>query len=97
MMFKVLIVDDEPITRQGLVMLIPWESYGFEVVGTAANGNEAIEKYSSLSPNLMIIDIRMPGMSGIELIARIRVSDSSVQFLILSGHAEFEYANIFGS
>lgn len=92
MMFRVLIVDDEPITRQGLVMLIPWGSYGFEVVGTAANGNEAIEKYSSLSPNLMIIDIRMPGMSGIELIERIRVSDSSVQFLILSGHAEFEYA-----
>lgn len=91
-MFKVMIVDDEPSTRQGLETFIPWENYGFEVVGTAENGIEAIEKYKSLTPNLMIVDMRMPGMSGIELIEKIREEDSSIQFIILSAHAEFEFA-----
>jgi two-component system, response regulator YesN len=91
-MLKVLIVDDEPTTRQGLETIIPWEDFGFKVVGTAENGTEAIEKYQSLTPNLMIVDMKMPGMSGIELIETIREVDSSIQFIVLSGHSEFEYA-----
>ncbi|MFB3169549.1 response regulator transcription factor [Neobacillus sp. 179-C4.2 HS] len=87
-----MIVDDEPTTRQGLETIIPWEDFGFEVVGTAENGIEAIEKYQSLTPNLMIVDMKMPRMSGIELIEKIREVDSSIQFIVLSGHAEFEYA-----
>lgn len=87
-----MIVDDEPTTREGLATLISWETYGFKVVNTAANGNEAIKKYDNASIDLIIVDIRMPGMSGIELIEKIRKKDSSIFFLILSGHADFEYA-----
>ncbi|HLR41662.1 MAG TPA: response regulator transcription factor [Pseudogracilibacillus sp.] len=91
-MFKVMIVDDEPMTRKGLETLIDWEFHGFEIVQTAASGGEALEKYSHVSPDLMIIDIRMPKMSGLELIERIREADQSIFFLILSGYAEFDYA-----
>ncbi|MBO0992218.1 response regulator transcription factor [Bacillus sp. SD088] len=91
-MFKVLIVDDEPTIREGLAALIPWEEYGFNQVETAGNGGEAIKKHEQLLPSLMIVDIKMPGMSGIELIEEIRKRDSFVHFIILSGYAEFEYA-----
>jgi len=91
-MFKVMIVDDESITRKGLETLIDWKSHGFEIVQTAASGSEALEKYGLVSPDLMIIDIRMPKMSGLELIERIREADQSIFFLILSGYAEFDYA-----
>ncbi|MDQ0230749.1 response regulator [Metabacillus malikii] len=91
-MISVMIVDDESTTRQGIVTLIPWEDYGFSVIGTAGSGFEAIEKVEQLKPKLMIVDIKMPGMSGIELIEHINKSNSSMKFLILSGHAEFEYA-----
>ena len=91
-MFKVMIVDDEPMMREGLVTLIDWELYGFGVVQTAASGKEALEKYDNDIPDLMIVDIKMPRMSGLELIERIREKDRSINFLILSGYAEFEYA-----
>lgn len=87
-----MIVDDEPMTRKGLETLIDWELYGFEVVQTAASGKEALEKYDHITLDLMIVDIRMPKMSGLELIERIREMDRSIYFLILSGYAEFEYA-----
>lgn len=91
-MIKVLIVDDEPKLREGLTKFIPWESYGFTIVGTAANGNEALEKYRELSPSLMIADIRMPGMDGLQLVETLRKEDSKLHILILSGYADFEYA-----
>src|SRR5690625_2912833 len=91
-MFKVMIVDDEPMTRKGLETLIDWKFHGFKIVQTAASGSEALEKYSHVSPDLMIIDIRMPKMSGLELIERIREADQSIFFIILSGYAEFDYA-----
>src|SRR5690625_1603374 len=91
-MFKVMIVDDEPMMREGLVTLIDWELYGVGVVQTVARGKEALEKYDNDMPDLMIVDIKMPRMSGLELIERIREKDRSINFLILSGYAEFEYA-----
>ncbi|KKI92404.1 hypothetical protein WQ54_09530 [Bacillus sp. SA1-12] len=91
-MFRVMIVDDEPTTRQGLVKIVPWENYGFKVIDTAATGNEAIEKFHNASPHLMIVDMKMPGLSGIELIEKIWAMGENVHFLILSGHAEFQYA-----
>ncbi|WP_233516807.1 response regulator transcription factor [Paenibacillus curdlanolyticus] len=87
-----LIVDDEPAIREGMTTLIEWESYGFEVCGTAANGRDALEKASILKPDLMLVDIRMPGMTGLELIERLREKDGQCHILILSGYSDFDYA-----
>ncbi len=91
-MYKVLIVDDEPMIREGLRTLIPWTSYGFEIIDSASNGKEALEKYRNRHFDLIIADIRMPEMSGITLIETIRELDKDVNFIILSGYADFEYA-----
>lgn len=91
-MYNVLLVDDEPAIREGLRTLIPWEELGFTVADTAANGREALLKHGLLRPDLMIVDIRMPGMDGLELIAAIRGIDPGVHILILSGYADFDYA-----
>lgn len=91
-MIKVLIVDDEPKLREGLRSLIPWEDEGYTVVATAANGFEAIEKYNTFAPKLVVADIRMPGMDGLELIAELRRQNAKCHVLILSGYADFEYA-----
>jgi two-component system, response regulator YesN len=91
-MYKVLIVDDEPSIREGMTTLIEWESFGFEVCGTAANGREALAKVSELEPDLMLVDIRMPGIDGLELIECVREKDNDCHFLILSGYSDFDYA-----
>jgi len=91
-MYKVMIVDDEPAIREGMTTLIDWETYGFTVCGTAANGREALAKAEELKPDLLLVDIRMPGMNGLELIERIRESNDQCHFLILSGYSDFEYA-----
>ena len=67
-MIKILIVDDEPFIRQGLKILINWEQYGYEIIGEAANGLEAIKQLEEKEIDLVIADIKMPEMNGIELI-----------------------------
>lgn len=91
-MIDVLIVDDEPKLREGLRTFIDWEALGYRVVDTAANGNEALEKYADCRPELVIADIRMPGMDGLQLIQRLREQDPQLHILILSGYADFDYA-----
>ncbi|MFC5649095.1 response regulator [Paenibacillus solisilvae] len=91
-MYKVLITDDEPTIREGLRTLIDWEHYGYQVVDTAANGKDALIKYDLYKPDLMIVDIRMPGMSGLELIEKLRQDYHEPHVLILSGYADFDYA-----
>ncbi|MDQ0230744.1 response regulator transcription factor [Metabacillus malikii] len=91
-MYKVIIVDDEPMIRKGLQAIIPWEELGFEVVDNAKNGREGYEKYKQYKPDLMILDIKMPEMNGVTLLEKIRDEDDWIHFLILSGYAEFDYA-----
>ncbi|RED60358.1 response regulator transcription factor [Cohnella lupini] len=91
-MYNVLLVDDEPTIREGLRTLIPWEDMGFRVMDTAANGQEALQKCELQKPDLMIADIRMPGMNGLELVKHIRDLGQELHVLILSGYADFEYA-----
>ena len=92
MMNQVIIVDDEPMIREGLRSLIPWEQYGFSVIDIAKNGKEAFELYQRVKPDLMIVDIRMPEMGGLALIDLIREHDTKIHFIILTGHADFSYA-----
>ncbi|MCM3627000.1 response regulator transcription factor [Paenibacillus glycanilyticus] len=91
-MYKVLLVDDEPMIREGLRTLLEWESLGYEVVDTAANGKDALLKCEQHELDLIIVDIRMPEMNGLELIKTIRENGGTMHVLILSGYADFEYA-----
>lgn len=92
-MLRVLLVDDEPFIIQGLKILIDWEHEGFEIAGTAANGQEAYEFLQKEKVDLIIADIKMPVMTGLELQEVIRKENlSNAYFVILSGYADFEYA-----
>lgn len=92
-MLKVLLVDDEPFILKGLSMVIDWEAEGFEIAGMASNGQEALGVFSRESVDLVIADIKMPGMNGLELLEKLReMGASDLYFVILSGYSDFEYA-----
>lgn len=91
-MLKLLIVDDEPIILEGLQKTIDWEKCGFEVVGTAENGMIAFEKIKQLSPDVVITDIRMNYMDGLELIRKTKETLDNVSFVVLSAYSDFDYA-----
>lgn len=93
MKLKVLLVDDEPFILQGLTVLVDWEKEGFEIVKTAANGMEALEYLLEHKVDLIIADIKMPVMTGLELLQTIREKKiSDAYFIILSGYNDFLYA-----
>ena len=92
-MFKVVLADDETIALEGLSVLTDWEELGFEVCGVCEDGEEALMAVSECSPDLVITDIRMPGIDGLELINRVRhLGLEQPIFIVLSGYSEFEYA-----
>ena len=91
-MYKVLIVDDEPIVREGLEWVIDWEKYHYQIIGTAENGKEGLDKIRSLKPDLVVTDIRMPEISGIEMIRQARKEGIDCECIILSGYSDFSYA-----
>ena len=92
-MIKVLLVDDELIVRQYLVSIIEWEKYGFYICGEAGSGKEALEMIELYSPDLVITDIKMPEIDGLELV-RIAVDEMKAmsKFIILSSYNDFTYA-----
>lgn len=92
-MYKVVLADDETIALEGLRTLTDWEELGFEVCGACENGEEALAAIIRSSPDLVITDIRMPEIDGLELIRRVRSLDMEQPiFIVLSGYGEFEYA-----
>lgn len=91
-MYKLMLVDDESEIREGLREVIDFESLGFEVVGEAANGVAGLQMAESLTPDLIITDIRMPLMNGLHMCQKIRDLLPTAQFILLSGYDEFEYA-----
>lgn len=91
-MYRVLIVDDERLIREGLRGLIDWQAQGFRVDAVAADGVEALELQAASPFDLIIADIRMPRMDGLEFLETLRSQGDTVRFLVLSGFAEFEYA-----
>jgi two-component system response regulator YesN len=90
--YKVLLVDDERMIIEGISKVMNWSAYHTELIGTARNGLEAFEFISEQSPDIVITDIRMPGLDGIELISKVREQGLPVQFIMLSGFGEFDYA-----
>ena len=91
-MLKLIIADDERIIRETISTIIDWEKYDIEVIGLCKNGIETYDMILDESPDIVLTDIKMPGMDGIELIKKISQTDLNVQFIILSGYGEFEYA-----
>lgn len=91
-MYTVVVADDEIELRKAIIRKIPWEEIGFRVVGEAENGVEALELVGRLEPDLLITDIRMPFISGIELARQVREIRPSTQIAFLSGYDDFTYA-----
>lgn len=91
-MYKLIIVEDEEIVRSGLKNGTDWCGLGFEVVGTASNGIEALELVNNTEPDVVLTDIRMPDMDGIELMRILKHRNPEVEIVILSGYSDFEYA-----
>ncbi|MDF2922203.1 MAG: AraC family transcriptional regulator [Paenibacillaceae bacterium] len=91
-MYKVLLVDDERIILNGISQIVNWQACGTELAGTARNGLEAFEFISQHHPDIVISDIRMPGMDGLELVAKVNRHYPHIRFVLLSGFSEFDYA-----
>ena len=91
-MYKLILVDDEIEIRNGLKNYFPWHDIGFEVIGTFANGKQALNFMMQNSVDVVLTDIRMPVMDGIELIRKMKEMDIDAVCLLLSGYKEFEYA-----
>ena len=91
-MYKLLIVDDEELDREGLKEQIEWEEYNVICVGTAKNGFDAIRKFEELDPDIVISDVKMPGMTGLKLVEELRKVKPSIRVAFVSGYDDFEFA-----
>jgi len=89
--FKVLIVDDEPLTRQGILHHVNWENEGFFVVGEAENGQVALEMIERFKPQLIITDMVMPVMNGEVLCQEVKARYPEIEIIVLSGYGNFDY------
>lgn len=90
-MIKLLIVDDESTTRKGLVKHIPWSELGIHLVEEAKDGVEALEIAGKIHPDIVLSDIRMPGINGIELAKELREQFPNCKIIFLSGYSDKEY------
>lgn len=91
-MYRVLVADDESIIREGMKCLFDWEKMGYSIVDEAANGEQALQKIITLEPDVVLMDIRMPGLTGLEVIRRARESGFHGKIIIISGYSDFKYA-----
>jgi len=91
-MLKVIIADDEERVCRLVRMIVDWDALGMEVIGTAGNGFEALELIENFRPDILITDIRMPGCDGLELIEKAKAILPHLQIALISGYAQFEYA-----
>lgn len=91
-MYKVLLVDDEALIREAISENIPWEDMGFELIASCENGREAMEQMKQVTPDLLLTDIYMPYVDGIELARYVYENHPDTKTVIISGYDEFEYA-----
>lgn len=91
-MYKALIVDDERMIRIGIRMTVPWEGMGITEVFVAASGQEALKIFVKEQPDILITDIRMTEVTGLELIASIRKMNHDLKIIVLTGYDSFDYA-----
>ena len=91
-MLKILVVEDEELIRKGIVLAVDWAALDCVVVGEASNGEEALAAVERLSPSLIITDLKMPRMDGIEMLRRLREAGNPVYVIILTAYDSFSYA-----
>lgn len=91
-MLKVLIIDDEPYLREGLKHIVDWTGNGFEICGEAQDGDEGYSKILELNPDIILLDIQMPGKLGLEILKDARKNGIEGKFIIISGYSNFKYA-----
>lgn len=91
-MYKVLVVEDEDLIRRGIIMTVDWSSIDCVVVGEATNGSEGIAAVEKFSPDIIITDLNMPGMDGIEMLTSLRKSGCNSYVIILTAYDSFKYA-----
>lgn len=91
-MYKAVLIDDEQIIVKGLSKVVKWENYGCTVAGTAYSAEEGIALIRDIKPNIVFTDIRMPGMDGLEMLAKLKSEFPDMQITVLTGYRDFEYA-----
>lgn len=91
-MYRMIIIDDEPTVREGLMRLLSWEDYQFEVCAQGIDGIDGLEKVLKYQPDLVLVDVKMPGMNGLELIHQAKEKGFKGNFIILTGFSDFEFA-----
>ena len=89
---KLVIVDDEPIILEGLLKTYDWEKLGFEIAGSAKSGRQALEVIRKVQPDVVLTDIRMKQISGLDVMETIRKEGGKTLFVVLSAYREFDYA-----
>ena len=91
-LYTVVVADDEDELREAVCTMIPWQDFGFRLVGSASNGLDALQLVEKYEPDLLLTDIRMPFISGIELARQVREVRPTTNIAFLSGYDDFEYA-----
>lgn len=90
-MIKIVIIDDEPLVRMGMKSMIEWQQYGYQIVGEAGNGVQGLKLIQEFDPDVVLVDLMMPQMDGIELITQAKEKGFKGKFIILTCVSEFEY------
>ncbi|MFS0775052.1 response regulator [Neobacillus sp. 3P2-tot-E-2] len=91
-MIDVLLVDDEDMIRQGILHSVDWNNFNMRVIGEAEDGEEALEIFSKHKPQVILTDIKMPFMDGLELLEKVKAENDNTYIIIISGYDEFQYA-----
>lgn len=91
-MYKVVIIDDEPIIVEGISRMVPWEKYDCQITGTANDGMEGLDLIRRKKPHMVFTDIAMPGMDGLSMLAGLKSEFPDLEISILTGYRDFDYA-----
>lgn len=91
-MYRVMVIDDEAYFREYLQMVVPWNDYGFELCGEASNGEEGLEKVSLFNPDIILADINMPIINGLDFSKAIKEKYPYILIILITGFNDFEYA-----